>query len=134
MAIEAPVPAIAAQAPTADADAHDEVGLAAALAAALGRATTTERTPAALALPLARTEALDRVLAWHDALLVVRDPGAPDGLLEQVLASLARLGRPVATMSVPSRIDATLAKIGVRPGAEAIQAIERFRDDGRPRG
>jgi hypothetical protein len=115
----------------------DETGLAAAMAATLGRAAAAVRAPAALALPLARTEALDRVLAWHDAFVVVREPDMPDVLVESALASLARLGRPVATMPVLSRVDAALAAGGLRAPAEAIRAGELlgFRGDGgRPRG
>jgi hypothetical protein len=134
VALEAPGYAVAAEARGADAGFRDEVGLAAAIAAGLGRATSAARVPAALALPLARTDALDRVLAWHDAFVVVRDPGAPEGLLRHALASLASLGRPVATMAVPPRVDATLAAAGMRAPAAAVQAVERLGDVGRSRG
>jgi hypothetical protein len=120
-----------------DVDEHDDVGLAAAMAATLGRAASAARVPAALALPLARTEALDRMLGWHDAFVVVREPAAADVVVERALVSLARLGRPVATMPPPSGLAATLAAAGLGVGAGgAAEAVARLGlgDDGsRPR-
>ena len=107
------------------------------MAATLGRAASAARVPAALALPLARTDALDRVLGWHDAFVVVRDPAAADVVFERALASLARLGRPLATMPPPPRPAATLATAGLSAPAGATAAIARLGlagDDGRPGG
>ncbi len=107
-----------------DEPARDDAGVAAGMAAMLGRGGSALATPAALALPLTRTAALDRVLAWHDGFVVVREPEAPEGLAERVLESLARLGRPVAVMSPPSRGGAALATAGLVAPPEAVQAVE----------
>lgn len=101
-----------------DAAAH-----AAAMGAELARAATTADAPGAVGLPLARTGALDRVLAWHDAIVVVGEPDAPEGIVEQAVASLAALGRPVVAMAPPARFAAALAVAGVRAPAEAVHAV-----------
>jgi hypothetical protein len=101
----------------------DVAGRAAVLSAELGRAAAYVGAPAAIALPLARTEALDRVLAWHDAVVVVREPDAPAAVIERALISLAALGRPVATMAPPLRLSGTLAVGGVVAPAEAMRAV-----------
>ena len=102
---------------------EDVVGRAAAMSAELGRLATFVGVPAAVALPFARTPALDRVLAWHDAIIVVREPDAPAAMLERALASLAELGRPVAAMAPPPRLPGVLAVGGLRAPAEALGAI-----------
>jgi len=101
----------------------DGAGRAAAMSAELGRSAAFIGAPAAIALPLARTAALDRVLAWHDAFVVVREPDAPATVIERALASLAELGRPVAAMAPPSRLPGMLAIEGVVAPAEAIRAV-----------
>ncbi|HZV73839.1 MAG TPA: hypothetical protein VFF79_09015 [Conexibacter sp.] len=104
--------------PTDDVPAH-----AAALSAELGRAAAAVGAPAAAALPFVRTAALDRVLAWHDALVVVRQANVSDAMLGQALASLAALGRPVVAMAPPTRLATALAAGGLQPPAEAVHAI-----------
>jgi len=104
----------------------DEAGVAAAAAVALGRAVAVVAAPAALALPFARTAALDRVLAWHDAIVVVREPDATDALWKQAMTSLARLGRPIASMAPPPRIGAALAAGGMLAPAEAVRAVAQL--------
>jgi len=106
---------------------EDAVARAAAMSAELARAAAAAGVPGAAALPLARTAALDRVLAWHDAIVVVREPAAPEGMIEQALASLAALGRPLAAMAPPSRPAAALAAGGVRAPVEAQQAVAALR-------
>lgn len=106
----------------------------AALSAELGRSAGALGAPAAVAFPCARTEALDRVLAWHDAIVVVREPGALDAVIAQTIASLARLGRPVGVVSVPSRMPGALAAAGFAAPAEVAHAVRellaRRRGDG----
>ena len=77
----------------------DIAGRVAATSAELGRAAAFVGAPAAIALPFARTAALDRVLAWHDAIVVVREPDVAALVIERALASLAELGRPVVAMA-----------------------------------
>jgi hypothetical protein len=101
----------------------DIAGRAAAMSAELGRAAAFAGAPAAIALPIARTAALDRVLAWHDAVVVVREPDAPAAVVERALVSLAELGRPVATMAPPLRLSGALAAGGAVAPAEAIRAV-----------
>ncbi|HKG01582.1 MAG TPA: hypothetical protein VKB03_00255 [Conexibacter sp.] len=103
--------------------ADDIAGRAAVMSAELGRAAAFAGVPAAIALPFARTAALDRVLAWHDAVIVVREPDTPTAVIERALTSLAELGRPVATMAPPLRLSGTLAAGGVVAPAEAMQAV-----------
>ena len=95
----------------------------AALSAELGRSAGGLAVPAAVAFPCVRSEALDRVLAWHDAIVVVREPGALDGVIEHALASLARLGRPVGVVDVPSRMPGALAAAGFVAPAEVTRAV-----------
>jgi hypothetical protein len=106
--------------------ADDVAAGAAALSAELGRAATAVGLPGAVALPLARTAALDRVLAWHDAIVVVHDPDAADGVLERALASVAALGRPVAEMVPPRRVAGTLAVSGLAAPSEAAAAVAQL--------
>ena len=101
----------------------DVAARAAASSAELWRAAAAIGAPAALALPFARTDALDRVLSWHDAIVVVREPGLAASLVEQALESLVALGRPVAAMTPPPRLPAMLATYGLRAPREAIEAI-----------
>ncbi|MBS1868929.1 MAG: hypothetical protein JSS99_04645 [Actinobacteria bacterium] len=101
----------------------DAAARAAALCAELGRAGTLAGLPTTVALPLARTAALDRVLAWHDAIVVVREPDAADGLAERARASLARLGRPVAELTPPRRLAGALALGGMAIPQEAAVAV-----------
>lgn len=103
--------------------ADDIAGRAAVMSAELGRAAAFAGAPAAIALPFARTAALDRVLAWHDAIVVVREPDAPAAVIERALTSLAKLGRPVATMAPPLRLSGALAAWGVAAPAEAMRAV-----------
>src|SRR5437764_568853 len=93
------------------------------MGAELGRSATFAGVPATLALPFARTDALDRVLAWHDAIVVVREPDAAPTVIERALASLAELGRPVAAIAPPRRLSGTLAAGGVVAPAEAVRAV-----------
>ncbi len=112
-------------------DPDDDVApRAAASSAELGRASASVGAPAVLAIPLPRVAALDRVLAWHDAIVVVREPDASDAMVERALASLAALGRPVAPMAPPARLAAALAAAGVRVPAEAGDAVARLGLDG----
>jgi hypothetical protein len=115
--------------------AESGVARAAALAAALGRATVLSGMPSAVAIPLARTDALDRVLAWHDALVVVRESAMPEAAFERSLASLAGLGRPLAAMTLPPRLASGLAAAGAVAPAAAVEAVAqlRFDDAGAPR-
>ncbi len=101
----------------------DRAARAAATSAELARAAGAAGLPAAVALPFARTAPLDRVIAWHDAILVVRELDASDAVIERALASLAALGRPVAAMAPPSRFAAALAASGVRAPAEAVHVV-----------
>lgn len=103
--------------------ADDRAARAAATSAELARAAAAAGLPGAVALPFARTAALDRALAWHDAIVVVREPDASDAVIERALASLAALGRPVAAMASPPRLAAALAVGGVRALAEAVHAV-----------
>jgi hypothetical protein len=103
--------------------ADDVAGRAAVMSAELGRAAAFMGAPAAIALPFARTAALDRVLAWHDAIVVVREPDAPAAVIERALTSLAKLGRPVATMVPPLRLSGMLAARGAVAPAEAKWAV-----------
>ena len=113
---------------------EDRAARAAATSAELARAAEAAGLPAAVALPFARTAALDRVLAWHDAILVVREPDASEGVIERALASLAALGRPVAAMAPPARLAAALAAGGVHAPAEAVHAVAALELDGGGRG
>ena len=101
----------------------DIAARAAAMSAELGRSAAFVGAPAAIAMPFARTVALDRVLAWHDAIVVVREPDAAATVIERALASLAELGRPVAAMAAPRRLAGTLAAGGVIAPAEAVRAV-----------
>ncbi|HEX7291432.1 MAG TPA: hypothetical protein VF250_09930 [Conexibacter sp.] len=115
--------------------ADDVPSRCAALSAELGRSATTLGAPAAVAFPFARTDGLDRVLAWHDAIVVVPEPDAPAAAIERALASLARLGRPVAAMAPPSRMAAALAVAGLAvPSVAAIAVDELGRAGLGPRG
>jgi guanyl-specific ribonuclease Sa len=117
--------------------ADDVPSRCAALSAELGRSAAALGAPAAVAFPFVRTDALDRVLAWHDAIVLVREPDAPDAVIEHALASLARLGRPAAAMTPPSRLSGALALAGVALPSEAADAVGELtrggfgrRDDG----
>ncbi len=101
----------------------DIVARAAAMSAELGRSATIVGAPAAIALPFARTAALDRVLGWHDAIVVVREPDAAAAVIERAMGSLAELGRPVAAMAPPRRLAGALAAGGVAAPAEAVHAV-----------
>jgi hypothetical protein len=103
--------------------AEDVPARCAALSAELGRSAVALGVPAVVAFPFARTDALDRVLAWHDAIVVVREPDAPAAAIERALASLARLGRPVAATAPPSRVSGALAVAGVAVPAEAAVTV-----------
>lgn len=98
---------------------------AAALCAEIGRAASAV-VPAAVVLPLPRSDALDRVLAWHHGIVVVLEPGTAETLAAGALASLAALGRPVAAMVPPTRLAATAALGGIATTAEATGAVARL--------
>jgi len=104
-------------------DEDDLPGRAAAFGAELGCAAAAANVPAAIAYPVTRTTALDRVLAWHDAVVVVRDAEAVTGLLAQALESVAVLGRPVAELELPRRLPGLLAHAGVAFPPEAAAAV-----------
>lgn len=108
--------------PWAAADA-DAPGVTAAASAALGRAAAVVRAPAALAIPLARTAALDRVLRWHDGVVIVRDADLTEGVLDRVRHSLAALDRPVAEMPGLPRFAATAAALGIAAPTVAMRAV-----------
>jgi hypothetical protein len=97
---------------------------AAGLSARVARAAAAIGAPSALALPLARSAALDRILAWHDGVVVVREPGASAAIAELVLDSLAALGRPVTAVAAPSRIVAQVVTLGLRTPGFAAAAVE----------
>jgi hypothetical protein len=103
--------------------ANDVPARCAALSAELGRSVAAITVPAAVAFPCTRTDALDRVLAWHDAIVLVPEPDTPPAMIEQALASLARLGRPAAAMAPPSRVAGALALAGVAVPSEAADAV-----------
>jgi len=105
----------------------DVAGRAAALAAELRRAAAETGMPGALALPVARCAGLDRVLAWHDAVVVVQEPDAIAGMGEQTLASVRALGRPVAAMAPPPRLAAALALAGLSAPPQATAAVAELR-------
>jgi hypothetical protein len=117
-----------------DAPADEVAAWAAAVCAQIGRAGAAVGAPGAVSLPFARSAALDRVLAWHDAIVVVPEPGSSDAVLERALTSLGALGRPVAAMAPASRLGGLLALAGVRAPAEAVGAVAQlgFGRDGRP--
>lgn len=104
----------------------DLAARAAAMSAELGRSAAAVGAPAAVACPFARTAALDRVLAWHDAIVVVPEPETPAAMVERALASLGELGRPVAAMAPPARLHGALAVGGLRGPAEAVAAVARL--------
>lgn len=97
---------------------------AAGLVAAVGRGAAAAAAPAALALPLARTVELDRLLGWHEAVVVIREPDVSGPLFERALAGLAALGLPVAPMTPPTRVGAALAVGGWSAPAEAVRAVD----------
>lgn len=104
----------------------DAVSRCAASGAELGRAATALGVPAAVAYPFPRTDALDRVLAWHDAIVVVREPDAPDAVSARALASLTRLGRPAVLMVPPPRVPGALAIAGFAVPAETTAAVAQL--------
>jgi hypothetical protein len=101
----------------------DPAGHAAALSVELGHAAAAVGAPAAVALPMPRTDALDRVLAWHDAIVVVPEPDAVEGVVARALAELAGLGRPVVAIAPPRRTAGALAVAGVVAPPEAVAAV-----------
>jgi hypothetical protein len=105
------------------AEPSDVASGAAALSAELGRSAAALGLPAAIAFPFARTEALDRVLAWHDAIVVVREPDTSASVIERALESLAVLERPVAAMALPARLSSMCALAGFGAPAEAAGAV-----------
>jgi hypothetical protein len=113
-----------------DLPAEDVPACCAALSAELARSAATLELPAAVAFPCARTDALDRVLGWHDAIVLVPEPEASAAMVEHALASLARLGRPVAAMAPPSRVAGALAVAGVAVPPEAAAAVAELAQGG----
>ena len=104
--------------------ADDPVGAVAAAALEVAGASRALGAPAALAIPLARSDALDRVLGWHDAIVVVEDGRTTTAeLAELVTTSLAQLGRPVAAMGLASRLRARLTVAGLGRPATAVRAV-----------
>jgi hypothetical protein len=114
--------------------AGDPPGVTAAASAALGRAASAVRAPGALAIPLARTAALDRVLRWHDGIVIVRERDADDALLDCVRRSVAALGRPLAEMPCPARLPATAAALGIAAPVVALRAVAELGLGGEPDG
>jgi hypothetical protein len=112
----------------------DPAGAAAAASAALGRAARSLGVPAALAIPLARTAAVDRVLRWHDGIVVVRESGTVEHVPERVLASLRELGCPVVELSRPGPLAAATAAAGLVAPAAAVQAVAALGLGGAPGG
>lgn len=118
---------LAGEVPTGGGHADDDpAAAAAALGARVARAAAATGVPSALALPLARSAALDRILAWHDGVVVVQEPGASAAIAELVLDSLAALGRPVTAVPAPSRIVAQLVTLGLHTPVFATAAVERL--------
>ncbi len=103
--------------------ADDAAVRAAATSVELGRAAALVGVPAAVALPFARTAALDRVLAWHDAIVIVPESDTHAAVVARGLESLAELGRPVAAMAPPARLSGALAAAGLRVPMEAMRAV-----------
>lgn len=107
-----------------DPAAEDPVGAVAAASLELIGAARAVAAPAALAIPLARCAALDRVLGWHDAIVVVEDGRTTLPELVQLIAeSLTALDRPVAAMPLPTRLHAAPAAAGLRAPAPAAAAV-----------
>jgi hypothetical protein len=104
----------------------DPPGEVAAASARLGRAAAATGAPAALAVPFARDDSLDRVLAWHDGVIVIAEPGADEAMLAHVVASVTALGRPVACMSPPPRLAARAAALGLHAPPCAVEAVVRL--------
>lgn len=102
----------------------DPVGAVAAASLELAGAARAVGVPAAVAIPLARTTALDRVLGWHDGIVVVDDERTtmPE-LAELARESVAALDRPVAAMTLPSRLQKRAAVAGLRVPDEAARAV-----------
>ncbi|HST43003.1 MAG TPA: hypothetical protein VLK58_25990 [Conexibacter sp.] len=109
-----------------DGDEDDPTAAAAGLSARVARAAAAIGAPSALALPLARSAALDRILAWHDGVVVVQEPGASAAIAELVLDSLAALGRPVTAVVAPSRVVAQVVTLGLHTPGFAAAAVERL--------
>ncbi|MDO8214060.1 hypothetical protein [Conexibacter sp. CPCC 206217] len=99
---------------------------AAALSADLTRAAAAVAAPCALAIPFARSQALDRVLGWHDTVVVVRAPDASAALLQLVLTSVAALDRPVVAVQAPGRFEAGVAMAGLHAPAFARRAVAQL--------
>lgn len=104
----------------------DVAGATAALSVELRRAAASAGAAAALAIPFVRCDGLDRVLAWHDGIVVVREPGTAVVLTDLVLASLARLGRPVVAVEAPRRLAAAAATTGSHTPAFAVAAVAQL--------
>jgi hypothetical protein len=105
---------------------EDPSAFAAAASAELGRAVGLVGAPAVLSIPFARTEALDRVLAWHAGTVVVPEPGADGALVARALASLGELDRPVVAMAPPARWAAALAVAGLCAPRCATDAVAQL--------
>lgn len=103
---------------------EDPVGAVAAASLELAGAARAVGVPAAVAIPLARTAALDRVLGWHDGIVVVDDERTtmPE-LAELARESVAALDRPVTAMALPSRLPARAAVAGLRAPDAAVRAV-----------
>jgi hypothetical protein len=108
----------------------DPADATAALGAELSRAAATVEAPLALAIPFARSEALDRVLGWHDAIVVVRPRDATVALLQLVLESVAALDRPVVAVAPPRHLAAAAATAGLHVPAFATAAVAQLGADG----
>ncbi|HEY4280794.1 MAG TPA: hypothetical protein VGM91_21430 [Conexibacter sp.] len=104
----------------------DPAGGAAALALVTAGAGRALGVPAVVAMPFARSDALDRVLGWHDAVVVASDQVATPVITELARTSLAGLARPVALMPAPVRLPAAAAGAGLRATAEAVQAVTQL--------
>jgi hypothetical protein len=103
--------------------ADDVAGEAAALVVVTAGAGRMLGVPAVVALPVARTAALDRVLGWADAVVVAERHAKTPAVAALERASIERLARPTAFMATPSRAAALLAGAGMRATPEAVQAV-----------
>ncbi len=111
------------------AGAADPVGVAAGASLLLGRASAASGLPGVLALPHARTDALDRLIGWHDGVIAIPAADASCDLSEHVEASVAALGRRCVCISALSRRMAALAELGLHVPAAAVDALARLGDD-----
>jgi hypothetical protein len=125
-ALTHPVPGTADAAAALTHPAPGAADAAAALSAELAEAAAAVAAPCALAIPFARSDALDRVLGEYDAVVVVRALDASVALLQAVLASVGALERPVVSVPVPGRLAAAVAATGMHVPAFATAAVAQL--------